>query len=227
MLIVIAIVILCLIFGPQLWCQATLKRYSTPIDNLPGTGGELARHLLDRFEMKHVKVEMGQAGEDHYDPQNKIVCLADENYSGKSLTAVTVAAHEVGHAIQDQLGYPPLRMRTQLANFAIYAEKMAAVLLISVPFIAMLTKMPHLGILTFTCGITILLLPVILHLFTLPVEFDASFGRALPILEQGKYLPENTMPIAHKILTAAALTYVSASLMSLLNFYRWIYILRK
>jgi len=70
-------------------------------------------------------------------------------------------------------------------------------------------------------------LPIILHIFTLPVEFDASFNRALPILSEGEYLSESTIPIAKKILTAAALTYVSASLSSLLNFYRWILILRR
>ena len=204
-----------------------MRRYSDPIETLPGTGGELARHLLDRFDMNHVKVEMGQAGEDHYDPENKIVCLSPDNYSGKSLTAVTVATHEVGHAIQDQVNYPALRLRTQMVRFAYIAEKIAAGLLISVPFIAMLTKLPQVGIITFICGITILSLPVILHMITLPVEFDASFGRALPILEQGNYLPANSLPIAQRILTAAALTYVSASLVSLLNFYRWIAILRR
>ena len=70
-------------------------------------------------------------------------------------------------------------------------------------------------------------LPILLHMITLPVEFDASFNRALPILEQGNYLPAAAMPMARRILMAAALTYVAASLASLLNFYRWLAILRR
>jgi Zn-dependent membrane protease YugP len=70
----------------------------------PGTGAELARHLLDRFDMKHIKVETTERG-DHYDPETKAVRLTPDKFSGKSLTAVTVAAHEVGHAIQDHTGY--------------------------------------------------------------------------------------------------------------------------
>ena len=79
----------------------------------------------------------------------------------------------------------------------------------------------------FASGILILFLPVIFHLVTLPVEWDASFNRALPLLIEGRYLPESAEPIVRRILTAAALTYVSASLSSLLNFYRWIAFLRR
>lgn len=76
-------------------------------------------------------------------------------------------------------------------------------------------------------GLTFLALPVLFHLITLPVELDASFKRALPILIQGKYIPESAIPIVNKILFAAALTYLSASLVSILNFYRWVAILKR
>jgi Zn-dependent membrane protease YugP len=79
----------------------------------------------------------------------------------------------------------------------------------------------------FAAGLVIMGLPVLLHLITLPVEFDASFRRALPIIIEGNYLPESAIPIVRQILTAAALTYLAASLFSLLNFYRWIAILRR
>ena len=225
--ILVTIVIICLVFGPHLWVKNTLHRYSDPIPSLPGTGGELALHLLNRLNIQNVRVEPGNEGENYYDPIHKIIRLAPDIYDKKSLTAITISAHEVGHAIQDHIAYPPLIVRTRLSHIASILEKIAAGLLISVPFIALLTKIPQVGIITFLSGITLLALPVILHFVTLPVEFDASFKRALPILQQGEYLPDSALPVAHKILTAAALTYVSASLLSLLNFYRWIAILRR
>ena len=79
----------------------------------------------------------------------------------------------------------------------------------------------------FLAGAGTLLLPVVFHLITLPVELDASFNRALPILITGRYIPESGIPIARRLLWAAALTYLSASLASVFNFYRWIAILRR
>jgi hypothetical protein len=114
-----------------------------------------------------------------------------------------------------------------LASTAAIAEKIASFILISLPFTMMMVKLPAVSLIMLLAGITIMCLPILLHLFTLPVEFDASFNRALPILSEGNYLPESAMPMAKQILTAAALTYVSASLASLLNFYRWIAILRR
>ena len=99
--------------------------------------------------------------------------------------------------------------------------------MVTIPFAAMLTRLPQVGGLLLACGLLILFLPVIFHLVTLPVELDASFNRALPVLEQGQYLPDSALPIARKILLAAALTYLSASLASVLNFYRWLVFLRR
>ena len=100
-------------------------------------------------------------------------------------------------------------------------------LLVVFPFAALLTRSPALGVLMFLVGVSTLLLPVIFHLVTLPVELDASFNRALPILIAGKYIPQSGIPAAKQILRAAALTYVAASLASVFNFYRWIAILRR
>lgn len=228
MLLVIAVIlIIVIIFGPQLWSQNILKRYSNEIMDLPGTGGELAIHLLKQFKIDDVSVEAGVSNEDHYDPEKKKVALSPELFAGKSLTAVVVAAHEVGHAIQHKYHYPPFYLRWRLAKFVFYSEKIASFILVVFPFIAVLTRIPILGVLTLAAGLGIMLFPVMIHLITLPVEIDASFKRALPILEEGQYLPKSALPIARKILTAAALTYLAASLASLLNFYRWIAILRR
>ncbi len=228
MLVAIALILLIiLIFGPQIWSVNVLKRYSVPINELPGTGGELAIHLLNKLGMKDVVVEEGEENADHYDPGEKKVRLGPNHYAGKSLTAIVVAAHEVGHAIQHKAGYRPFYLRWHLAKFTYYTEKIASFILVVFPFAAILTRMPLFSITLLLAGISIMLLPVLVHLITLPVEWDASFGKALPILIEGEYIPESAIPMARKILMAAALTYLAASLASLLNFYRWIAILRK
>ncbi len=221
------LILLSLIFGPQLWTQHIFKRYKVQIDELPGTGGELARHLLDKLSMQETQVEITEAGNDHYDPLEKVVRLSPDIHDGKSLTAIVVAAHEVGHAIQDHSAYKPLQLRGQLAKYVAYSEKFASILLVAFPFMTVLTHMPLVGGVMLASGVIMLLLPVVFHLVTLPVEIDASFRRARPILIQGEYIPQSAIPIAHRILTAAALTYLSASLASLLNFYRWIVFLRR
>lgn len=221
------IVLLLIVFMPQFWVKHVIKKYSQQIEELPGTGGELAKHLITRFNLEDVSVEQTENGNDHYDPQAKMIRLSEDNFNGKSLSAITIATHEFGHALQDHTHYQPLIMRTKLAVFAAVAEKIASFILISMPFAMVLAKIPLVGVIMLLAGLTIMGLPIILHLFTLPVEFDASFNRALPILTEGKYLPESALPIARRILRAAALTYVSASLASLFNFYRWFAILRR
>jgi len=197
-----------------------------PRPDYPGSGGELARHLLDRLDMKHIKVEMTEKG-DHYDPETKTVRLTPDNFSGKSLTAVTVAAHEVGHAIQDHMGYQPLTERTRLVRFAQGAEKVGAVVMMGIPIATALARTPVAGILVLLAGMATMGISTLVHLLTLPVEWDASFRRALPVLQQGNYLSPDDMQGARRILTAAALTYVAASLASLLNLWRWVAFLRR
>jgi len=223
----VLILLFIILLFPQFWVQKVIKKYSEPIETLPGTGGELAQHLIKRFKLDGVSIKKVENGNDHYNPETKTIALSESNYNEKSLAAVTIAAHEFGHALQHKTNYKPLLLRTNLAKFAAIAEKVASVILIASPFAFILAKIPAVGLIMLLAGFTIMCLPVILHIITLPVEFDASFNRALPILSEGEYLSSSTMPIAKKILTAAALTYVSASLSSLLNFYRWFLILRR
>lgn len=221
------LILLAIIFGPQLWTRYIFRRYSAELTELPGTGGELAGHLLERLGIPNVKVEETKPDQDHYDPEERVIRLSPDVHNGRSLTAVVIAAHETGHALQHHLAYRPLYLRWRMARYVALAEKLAGVMLLFSPVIAILTRMPHIGGLTLLVGITILIMPVIFHLVTLPVELDASFGRAMPILNEGNYLPPSAIPIARRILTAAALTYVAASLASILNFYRWLIFLRR
>ena len=225
--VLIIVLLILVILLPQLWVKTVLKKYDVPLDSMPGTGAELVTHLQRRFNIEHLDIEVAEQDNDHYDPITRTIRLADRNYHGTSLTAITVAAHEFGHALQHHTNYPPLALRSKLAQFAFHAQRIASILLLCLPFSFILVKVPLFSLAMLLSGMTIMLLPVIIHLVTLPVEFDASFNRALPLLENEQYLPASAMPIARKILTAAALTYVAGSLMSLLNFYRWIAILRR
>jgi Zn-dependent membrane protease YugP len=222
--IFLTILLVAAVYGPQFWAMRVLARHSVHQEGYPGTGIELAHHLIERLEIPDVRVETTEQG-DHYDPLEKIVRLNPKTCGGKSLTGVVVAAHEVGHAIQDNAGYQPLYARTKLVRAAKAAEKIGAGLMMAIPLIAMITRVPAVGGLMFLGGLASLGLPVIIHLITLPVEWDASFRRALPILEAN--LPAKDIPAARSILRACALTYMAASLASLLNFWRWIQILRR
>lgn len=227
MIIVIGLVLIVLIvYGPQWWASRTLRRYNDELPHLPGTGGELARHLLDRFQLHDVGLETTGKG-DHYDPQGRVVRLAEDHMQARSLSAVAVAAHEVGHAIQHASGYRPLALRGRLVDATQWLEKMGALLMVLFPLAMLLTRTPVAGLLLATVGLCMLGFPVLVHLVTLPVEWDASFKRALPILREGNYIVGHELKAVEQILLACALTYVAASLASLLNVARWWVILRR
>jgi len=224
--IILGLCLLILIFAPSLWVKHVLSKYSQPADRYPGTGGQLARQLLDHYGMHKVGVEATDSG-DHYDPFDKCVRLTPDKLNGCSLTAITVAAHEVGHALQDHTGYLPLHLRTRLAKLAQPVQKVGAGILLAAPLIVLLTRAVPVGALMILGGLLTLGFATIVHFITLPMEWNASFSRALPMLQAGDYLHKNDLPHAKRLLLAAAMTYVAASLMSLLNVSRWWFILRR
>lgn len=225
-IIILLLLLAIIIFGPGLWVQRVLARYSLPADRYAGTGAQLARHLLNKHGLEEVAVERTPEG-DHYDPQAKAVRLTDDKFDGKSLTAITVAAHEVGHALQDRDGYAPLRLRSRLVRATRGIEKVGAGILMVSPFVGALTRAPAMTLIMFGAGMATLGTSTLIHFITLPTEFDASFNRALPMLDEFRILKSADRSGARRLLRAAALTYVSASLMSLLNIARWWAILRR
>lgn len=218
-------VVLGLAFLPQVWVRNVIDRHARERSDFPSTGAEFARHLLDRLSLSHVKVEETAQG-DHYDPETKAVRLTRRHHAGRSLSAVVIAAHEVGHAIQDATAYAPLQRRVRLAKQAQRFEKVGAVVMLASPLVMLLAKSPFLLVLEIMAGLMILSFAILIHAVTLPVEFDASFRRALPVLEAGEFLKREDMPAARQILRAAALTYVAAAALSLLDVMRWIRVLR-
>jgi Zn-dependent membrane protease YugP len=217
--------VLGLVYAPQFWVGHTMRRHSADRPDFPGTGGEMAQHLVERFELKGVGVEATDKG-DHYDPESRTVRLSQANYQGASLTAVAVAAHEVGHALQHHRGERGLALRQKLVGIAMVTDRIASVFFIAAPVLAILLRTPGALLGMAVIGIGLLGIRVVVHLVTLPVEYDASFNKALPILREGGYLAEDDIAGARSVLKAAAFTYVAAALTSLLNLARWIRVLR-
>jgi Zn-dependent membrane protease YugP len=227
-LIILLILLLAgLIYWPNIWVNRIFRKYSSPKDVFPGTGGELANLLLEKQGIKNVSVEPTEPGQDHYDPVAKMVRLSPDNYHGRSLTAITVAAHEVGHAVQHASGYGFFKLRHGLVQLAQVTEKLGSVAIFAMPIIALLSRSPAMGAIVFVLGIAGIAFGTLVHLVTLPVELDASFNRALPLLTRGEYISERQAWHARRILKAAAFTYVAGSLASLLNLARWVAILRR
>ena len=152
--------------------------------------------------------------------------LLPQHLDGRSLSAVVIAAHEVGRAMQDATGYAPLTHRTRMAKQARRVERIGSIVMLLAPVMLIFSKAPALMGLQLVAGMFILSFTVLMHVLTLPVEFDASFRRALPVLKAGGYLDEKDMSSARQILRAAAFTYVAAAAMSLLNMMRWLRVLR-
>lgn len=226
MYLILALLVVACLFAPQLWVRSVLARYNrAPEPNFPGTGGEFARHLLDRLGLERVGVETSDLG-DHYDPRSGTVRLTKDKHDGRTLTAITVAAHECGHALQHARGERPFQWRTGLATSAQWAARLGSFLLLAAPLAALVARAPSPGVVSAVGGFLILGFGVLIQLATLPVELDASFGKALPLLRAG-YLEPHQVPAARRILRAAAWTYVAAALAGLLNLWRWLAVLRR
>ncbi|WP_029406582.1 zinc metallopeptidase [Thiomicrorhabdus sp. Milos-T2] len=225
-LIVLFIILFILTTLPSLWTKAILNKYRTPHPDIPGTGLQFAEHLINKYELNGVRVEETDQG-DHYDPIEKVVRISTANAHSHSLTAITTVAHEIGHALQDKEDYPELKQRTALIERAAMMQKFSGMALMVTPLLIPLAHTPMVALFTFGAGFIAMGVPVIIHLSTLPVEFDASFKRALPLLEQGEYLSKKDHKTAKRILFACAMTYVSASLSSLFNLWKWLKALKR
>ena len=220
------LLLLAVIFGPSLWVKLVMRRYSSIKPEMRGTGGEFAKHLIERFSLKDVKVEVTELG-DHYDPIEKKVRLLREHYESKSLTAIAIAAHEVGHAIQDKQGDKRLATRTKMIPVVNQIARWSVVIISLSPAIGIITRHPMPFSLLLFLGLSGFIARMMIHAVTLPIEFDASFSKALPILREGNYVSQSNEKAVSRILSAAALTYVSAALADILNLGRWIVILSR
>jgi len=215
-----------LVFLPQLWVRKVFAQYQADRADIPGTGGQFAEHLIDQFQLKNAVVTTSTLAS-HFDPENRSIVLSPQYYNGKSLTAITVAAHEIGHLIQLEQGNIWLKMRSRLVHWGQRMEKIGALFMILMPFGVVLTRSPVIMVFFIGTGFLGLLINVFAHVITLPMELDASFNKALPLLIKGGYIESEDEPHARRILTAAALTYLASALSGLLSLARWLRVLRR
>lgn len=216
--IVVALLLL-LAYLPAWWVRRVLAAHGR--DETYGlTGAQAARKFLDRVGLREVKVEPAPPDRDHYDPEARTVRLAPERHDRRTLAAVVVAAHEVGHAMQHAAGEVAFGFRTELALTAIWAQRAGLVMLIAAPVLALVARSPLVFGVAAGLGVLAFLLGVLVHLVTLPVELGASFDKALPLLEAGQDLKPGDLAAARGILRAAAFTYVAGAALSLLTFGR-------
>jgi uncharacterized protein len=219
------VVISGLIYGPGLWVRHVINKHNKPLEGMPGTGAELAQHLIERFKLDGVTVEQTSTDEDYFSPSDKVVGLSPEVYSGRSLSAVAIAAHEVGHAIQHVNHEPISRLRSRYSTMARIVQNIGVWILASAPLIGALSRAPGVMVILILAGVMAMLASVLFHALVLPEEFDASFGKALPILEEG-YVPEEYLPAIRQVLKACAYTYVAGALSDVLSIWRWLAIVR-
>lgn len=192
--------------------KATFKKYSRLRYSKNVTAEVVANWILKQNGITNVRIER-IAGNltDHYDPTNKVLRLSDSVYGSASMAAIGVAAHECGHAIQDNVAYQPLIVRRKLVPVANIGSNLSyPIILLGILFGA--TGLIDIGIILFSAVI-------VFQLVTLPVEFDAS-KRACAILENSKRFSTNEVDVVKKVLTAAAMTYLASALNSLLQLLR-------
>ena len=202
-----------ILFIPSIWVNYVLRKNNEILSDMPFTGNQLGQKLLEENKLENVLIEPIKQI-DHYNPLEKKVHISEDKLNKKSITSIAVVAHEIGHAIQDKENYKPLILRQKLIEKTIIFQRIGSFLLvIGLPSIFTFTKSP---LITFIAALIImgcLSTNVLIHLITLPVEFDASFKRALPILK--KYVPKENMKQCRSVLRAAAFTYLAQSIVSI------------
>ena len=199
--------------------SSRLKKYSKVRCSSGMSGCEVARAILDREGLSYVKVNsVGGKFTDYYDPKSQTVNLSDSTYNSTSISAVSVAAHECGHAIQHKEEYAPLKIRTAIVPAANIGSKFG------IPMVVVGMILSYNQFLMST-GIIVFSLAVLFQIVTLPVEFDAS-RRALVILEDSLIIERDEVRSSKKVLSAAAMTYVAAAAASVLSLLRLILLSR-
>ncbi|MDC3415361.1 zinc metallopeptidase [Aquibacillus salsiterrae] len=201
-----------------LWAQSKVKRtyrkYSQVATSSYMTGAQVARKILDDNGLYNVDIEETRGVlSDHYDPRKKVVRLSSDNFHGHSMAASAIAAHEVGHAMQDAESYAFLRFRHALVPLANLGSNMSFILILAGMFLGMMNL--------FLAGIIFMSFAVLFQLVTLPVEFNAS-NRAMAQLVSSGVIRNNEERQTKKVLNAAALTYVAAALVALAELIRFI-----
>lgn len=208
--------VLVLAFYAQSKVKGNYKKYLQLQSSVNLSGSEVARTILDRNGLQNVQVlPVEGVLTDHFDPRSNEVHLSKEVYYGTSVSSITIAAHECGHALQYATGYAPLRIRASILPVANLGSTLAFPLFIA-GLLFSITGLMDIGIVLFAAAL-------LFHLVTLPVEYNAS-NRAFQQLGDRIIIYPDEMKAARKVLNAAALTYVASTLMALVNLLRLIFL---
>jgi len=216
-------IVIFIAFGLSLWAQSKVSNNFSKWSEVPATygytGADVARKILNDRGLFHVPVEVipGRLS-DHYDPTSKVVRLSEDVYYGRSIASVSVAAHEVGHAIQHEESYGFLTLRHRLFPLLNLTSGIAPLLLLA-GFFFHATSLIGLGILFFS-------VVVAFQVITLPVEYNAS-SRAKKIMLADGIISQSDAEGVNKVLGAAALTYLAAALISVLELVKYVMIFRQ
>jgi hypothetical protein len=212
--IILVLPAIALSLAAQGFVTSSFGKYSRVMTRRGMTGAEAAEAILRQSGVRNVRIE-GIAGKltDHFDPRGNVIRLSESVYGRASVAAVGVAAHEAGHAIQYAENYAPMKVRAAVVPATKFGSSLAFPLILAGLFLEML-GLAYLGVGLF-------LVIVFFQLVTLPVEFNAS-RRALAGLQRGGYLSEPELPQARKVLNAAAMTYVAALAVSIMQLLRFI-----
>ena len=201
-----------------IWAQSRVKGTYNKYIQVPNetgyTGAEAARRILDEHGLNDVEVlEIKGRLTDHYDPRGKVLRLSSENFHGRSIAGIAVSAHEVGHAIQDKESYAPLRIRHALVPVANLGSSLSYFFIL-IGFLLGMMQLALLGVIFFSAA-------VLFQLVTLPVEFNASRRAMVQLSNLGLIIGEERHA-ARKVLSAAALTYVAAALVAVMELLRFV-----
>lgn len=225
--LILAAVLAALVYLPSVWVRHVMSKNGKELNDLPGTGGELAEHLIKRFELSGIKVEEAEPFRDHFDPQEQAVRLSPDNFNGKSLTAIAVATHEVGHAIQFHRKEKIFELRKKYLPIAHVLNRAGIAIMWSFPVLGLILRSPSAMGIAVGCSLLLQLIGALAYLIILPEEWDASFNKAFPILMEGEYVAEDQLPNIRNVLKAAAITYFASALANVLNIGRWLLLLRR
>lgn len=211
-----------LLAAPKLWARYIFFKHNQGRKDLPGTGGELVNRQLAQLKLSGVHL-IPARNRSHYDPYTHSVCLTDNTMNNRSLTALVRAAFEVGHAVQDKKQHRLSHYRQGLLSLARYGERLGSGALLLAPLIAI--AIPSLGGMLLFCAVVSMLTGAMVHLIIVPLEWQAGFQIALPMLKQIAPLGQQDQQAVRQILTACAFSHFAYALANLLDGRHWLSIL--
>lgn len=219
--------ILCLLISliAEIRVKSAFKQYGRVMSSRGYTASQVARMILDRNNLRHVRIEFIRGHlSDHFDPRQNVIRLSDSVHDSSSVAAIGVAAHECGHAIQYAEEYAPIVIRNAIVKSTNLCSRLSFILILIGSFLTYAaTEFYPFASLLITLGIIAFSVTTLFQLITLPVEFNAS-RRAMQTIESNQILTDSEQQGAQKVLKAAAMTYVAALIVSLLQLLRLIHI---